>query len=577
MIQLIKIRIIEFMCKEIDMRLKRIPILFLTLILLIGVVPINAEPGNGAKDLLSDNIAFHPAFNSIRHEKYIEFDGYKGKEISGTLRFLVQPDMPEDPEEEYDVKYYKDENGEKKVRIIPGFFEFPYSVPFSSKDYVDATFNKLLSDYRTKVKLESPTNSLTIEEENENARIKTALLDHALIHEWGRVSTSDHGTYMRVGKLYPEQFNDFGGETEYNKQKEMLKDYYRSGKKISWDEDRDSDIEDIVAWKGSFHQMFVDGKSKEDRRYDFLGSYDEGFQNLLEDPKFWDGTLKVSEKYDIRQNRAVTYILETITRPIALNMGHDKEGNIISITKPLFPPSEMSLFIDKHDPDKLYEYCEDYSEPDPDSWFDATILRYRLTEEGNPDVNLILDFCYDLGYKVFIFRDEKSADRFYKRYMYNEDSTYYGPWSLDERNTDPIQIKNKFEYTEVPVKKVWNDANNKYKKRPDSVKVKLYADGKDTGEILELNKKNKWEGGFYNLPPKESGEEIKYTIEEEKVPGYITEVKGNQKDGYVINNTHEEKVNTGDSLHMGTYIFAALIAIIGIYVALLIKRKNNKD
>lgn len=282
------------------MRLKRIPILFLTLILLIGVVPINAEPGNGAKDLLSDNIAFHPAFNSIRHEKYIEFDGYKGKEISGTLRFLVQPDMPEDPEEEYDVKYYKDENGEKKVRIIPGFVEFPYSVPFSSKDYVDATFNKLLSDYRTKVKLESPTNSLTIEEENENARIKTALLDHALIHEWGRVSTSDHGTYMRVGKLYPEQFNDFGGETEYNKQKEMLKDYYRSGKKISWDEGRDSDIEDIVAWKGSFHQMFVDGKSKEDRRYDFLGSYDEGFQNLLEDPKFWDGTLKVSEKYDIR-------------------------------------------------------------------------------------------------------------------------------------------------------------------------------------------------------------------------------------------------------------------------------------
>lgn len=440
------------------MRWKRIPLILLIIMLMIGGLPVNAEtnkqtePGNGAKDLLTDNITFGSAVTSMKFGKYIEFNGYKGKQISGTLKFNVQPDMPKNPKEKYDVKYYKDENGKKRVRIIPGFVKFPYSVPFSSEDYVDATFNKLMSDYRTKVKLESPTNSLTKEEENENARIKAALLDHALIHEWGRVLSSDYMTYIRVGKLYPEQFEDFGGNAEYNKQKEMLENYYKSGKKISWDKGKDSDIKDIVGWRVCLDRE-KNGKSKVNRIYDFLGSSNiEIHDNLLDYSNFWDGTLKVSEKYKFSDVR-LSFQLETITRPIALNKTYDEDGNIKSITKPLFPPHEMSLFIDKHDPDKLFEYYDDYSEPDPDSWFDATILRYRLTEEGNPDVNLVLDYCYDLGQKVFIFRDEKSADRFYKRYMYNEDSTYNGPWSLDERNTDPIQVSNKFEYTEVPVKK----------------------------------------------------------------------------------------------------------------------------
>ena len=287
--------------------------------------------------------------------------------------------------------------------------------------------------------------------------------------------------------------------------------------------------------------------------------------------------MKVSEKYKFSDVR-LSFQLETITRPIALNKTYDEDGNIKSITKPLFPPHEMSLFIDKHDPDKLFEYYDDYSEPDPDSWFDATILRYRLTEEGNPDVNLVLDYCYDLGQKVFIFRDEKSADRFYKRYMYNEDSTYNGPWSLDERNTDPIQVSNKFEYTEVPVKKIWNDEDNKYKKRSDSVKVRLYADGKYTGKFLTLDEKNKWDSGFYNLPKKKSGNLIKYTVEEEKIPGYKAEISGNEEEGYIITNTHEKggsKVNTGDTTNMGLYGLIAVIAIIGIAAIIIIKKRKK--
>lgn len=557
------------------MRSRRVVVFLLTFILLISGIPINAETGGGAMDHLSDNIEFGSAVTSMKLGKHIEFDGYKGEDISGTLRFFVKPDMPKDPKEEYDVKYYKDEKGEIKVRIIPGFVEFPYSVPSSSEDYVDETFNKLLSDYRTKIRQGSTANPLTTEEEDEKIRIKRALFDHALIHEWGRVISGDRLSFFRVGKLYPEQFNEFGGETEYNKQKKMLEDYYRTGKKISWDGGKDSDIKDIVAWEGSFKQKFVDGKSKEDRRYDFLGSYDEGFRNMLEKDKFWDGTLKVSEEYGFKYKR-MPFTLETTTRPIALSKGYDSEGNIKSITKPLFPSSEMSLFIDKNI-DGVYDYADNYPEPDPDSRFEETVLRYRITEEGNPDVNLVLDYWQNLGSKVFIFRDEDSADRFYKKYIYNEDSTYDTIYNLDERNTDPIEIRNNFDYTEVLVKKVWNDKNDKYDKRPDSVTVKLYADGKDTGKTLKLNKKNKWQGGFYNLSPKESGKEIKYTVKEDKVPGYITEVKGNAKDGFVITNTHKEVENprTGDNSHIGIYIAIVILAAALALILIIIKEKKK--
>ena len=92
--------------------------------------------------------------------------------------------------------------------------------------------------------------------------------------------------------------------------------------------------------------------------------------------------------------------------------------------------------------------------------------------------------------------------------------------------------------TEVPVKKVWKDANNQDGKRPTSVTVKLLADGQDTGKTLELNAANNWAGSFTNLDADKGGTPIKYTVVEVTVAGYTSEVTGDAASGFTITNSY---------------------------------------
>ena len=92
--------------------------------------------------------------------------------------------------------------------------------------------------------------------------------------------------------------------------------------------------------------------------------------------------------------------------------------------------------------------------------------------------------------------------------------------------------------TQVPVKKVWNDAENQDGKRPGSVTVKLLADGQDTGKTLELNKENNWSGSFTDLDVNKAGKAIKYTIEEVSVAEYESKVTGDATTGFTITNSY---------------------------------------
>ena len=92
--------------------------------------------------------------------------------------------------------------------------------------------------------------------------------------------------------------------------------------------------------------------------------------------------------------------------------------------------------------------------------------------------------------------------------------------------------------TAVPVKKVWNDANNQDGKRPSSITVKLLADGQDTGETLTLNEANGWAGSFTNLDADKGGTPIKYTVVEVTVTGYTSDVTGDAASGFTITNSY---------------------------------------
>ena len=86
------------------------------------------------------------------------------------------------------------------------------------------------------------------------------------------------------------------------------------------------------------------------------------------------------------------------------------------------------------------------------------------------------------------------------------------------------------------VKKFWNDADNKDKLRPESVKIQLMADGSALGETVTLNAENQWTYTWNDLPQMSQGKEIDYTAKEVEVPGGYT--VSYSEDTFTITNTH---------------------------------------
>ncbi len=80
-------------------------------------------------------------------------------------------------------------------------------------------------------------------------------------------------------------------------------------------------------------------------------------------------------------------------------------------------------------------------------------------------------------------------------------------------------------------------------KEADSVKIHLYADNKDTGKSVVLDKTNIWKGKFDNLRKfNKDGNENKYTVKEDTLSDYESNVTGSQKDGYLVTNKNIEKI-----------------------------------
>ena len=97
--------------------------------------------------------------------------------------------------------------------------------------------------------------------------------------------------------------------------------------------------------------------------------------------------------------------------------------------------------------------------------------------------------------------------------------------------------------TSVTVTKRWEDNNDQDGKRPNIIKVQLYADGKAQGKEVELSAKNNWTHTFSNLPLKAKGKEIQYQVKEVgTVKGYTSTVDDSNKGNVVITNSHTPEV-----------------------------------
>ena len=110
-----------------------------------------------------------------------------------------------------------------------------------------------------------------------------------------------------------------------------------------------------------------------------------------------------------------------------------------------------------------------------------------------------------------------------------------------------VLISNSTDSVNVEGTKVWNDANNQDGKRPESIKVRLLANGTEVAN-KEVTEKENWSWSFENLPKYEAGREITYTITEDAVDEYTTSITGDAATGYVVTNTHTpETVNVSGS------------------------------
>ena len=94
----------------------------------------------------------------------------------------------------------------------------------------------------------------------------------------------------------------------------------------------------------------------------------------------------------------------------------------------------------------------------------------------------------------------------------------------------------------IKASKKWDDAENQDGKRPANVVVKLYKEvggQKSEVENRTLTEADQWATEFTNLNKYEKGEEVVYSLEEDAVPHYQSQVTGNAADGFVVTNTYK--------------------------------------
>ena len=80
----------------------------------------------------------------------------------------------------------------------------------------------------------------------------------------------------------------------------------------------------------------------------------------------------------------------------------------------------------------------------------------------------------------------------------------------------------------IPVTKVWSGKGE----HPSSVTVRLLANGKQIA-YQQLSAANNWQYTFSNLERSKNGQEIRYTLTEDAVPGFSVTLTGDSSTGYV--------------------------------------------
>ena len=102
---------------------------------------------------------------------------------------------------------------------------------------------------------------------------------------------------------------------------------------------------------------------------------------------------------------------------------------------------------------------------------------------------------------------------------------------------------------EVSGSKIWEDTLNIHQKRPDSIMVRLRANGKQAA-VKTVTAEDGWRYTFTNLPKLDNGQAITYTVSEDAIDDYTSQIKGtditNTRDGSTLGTTQINVVKYWD-------------------------------
>ncbi|MBQ1505828.1 MAG: Cna B-type domain-containing protein, partial [Erysipelotrichales bacterium] len=124
------------------------------------------------------------------------------------------------------------------------------------------------------------------------------------------------------------------------------------------------------------------------------------------------------------------------------------------------------------------------------------------------------------------------------------------------------------EKTEILVTKIWKDEDNKYLKRPDSVTVRLFADGKEI-DTVQITEKTGWMAVFNGLDVYKNGKKIEYTITEDPVREYSVTING-----FTVYNTYLPPTGVTDGMMI--WIVIGAVAAAALILALILRKKKSE-
>ena len=134
------------------------------------------------------------------------------------------------------------------------------------------------------------------------------------------------------------------------------------------------------------------------------------------------------------------------------------------------------------------------------------------------------------------------------------------------------------ETTDITVTKVWDDKDDKEKKRPDSIKVTLKANDKDI-QTVTITAKDDWKCELTELPTYEKGKKIKYSLSEKDVPNYKNvSIEEDESGNFEITNQIKKKYqfpSVGGSGSISYYVIG-LTAVLFALIFMVVRFYKNQ-